>query len=97
MSRNVPMEFHWACRTGDVEKVTNLLSQNTEIDVKALNEMGTLHNAVYEKFTEIVKVLLKIGVNDNVLDCFGNTPLIRAVGYEANLRIVQILLEMVQI
>ena len=93
MSRNVPMEFHWACRTGDLEKVTNLLSQNTEINVKALNEVGTLHNAVNEKFTEIVKVLLKIGVNVNGLDCFGNTPLNRAVGYKANLRIVQILLE----
>ena len=27
------------------------------------------------------------------MDCFGNTPLNRAVGYKANLRIVQILLE----
>ena len=93
MSGNVTMEFHWACRTGDLEKVTNFLSQKAQIDVKALNEKCTLHSAVSSRFTEIVKILLKIGCNVNGLNWLGNTPLNWAVGFESNLPIVQILLE----
>ena len=66
--KNVTLEFHQACIKGDLEKVTNLLSRKEEIDLKALNEKCTLHNAVSSRFTEIVKVLLKIGVNINGLD-----------------------------
>ena len=92
-NEHVTKEFDEASFNGSLKKVTKLLSRKEEINVKALDEKYTLHNALTSRYTEIVKILLKIGVNVNGLDCFGNTPLNRAVGYKANLRIVQILLE----
>ena len=85
--------FHEASINGDVEKVTKLLSRKGDIDVKALNEKCTLHSAVSFRFTEIVKILLKIGCHVNGLNWLGNTPLNWAVGFESNLPVVQILLE----
>ena len=40
MSGNVTMEFHWACRTGDLEKVTNFLSQKMP-DESTINFYGS--------------------------------------------------------
>ena len=91
--KNVTLEFHKACIAGDLTKVTKLLSRKEQIDVKALNEKRTLHKAVSSGFTEIVKILLNIGVNINGLDFYGEMPLHLAVHYKADLLIVQILLE----
>ena len=90
---NFTLEFHEASINGNLEKVTNLLSRKEEIDLKALNEKCTLHNAVEGRFTEIVKILLNIGVNVNRLNLYGEMPLHWAVHYNADLLIVQILLE----
>ena len=65
---NVTLEFHEASTNGNLAKVTNFLSRKEEIDLKSPDEKCTLHNAASSRFTEIVKVLLKIGVNINGLD-----------------------------
>ena len=89
----VTKEFHKASINGDLEKVTNLLNRKEEINVNDLENTNTIHTAVQKGFTEIVKILIKIGINVNDIDCHGNTPLHLACHYSRNLTIVKILLE----
>ena len=94
MSENVTMEFHLACIRGDIDKVTNLLSRKEEIDVKQLDKNHTLERAVFYEDSEIVELLLKIGVNVNQKERFlGTTPLHGACAREGNLAIAKILLD----
>ena len=65
MSENVTKEFHEACIKGDLEKVTNLLRRNEEIDIKQLDKNDTLERVVGKGCSEIVKLLLELGVNVN--------------------------------
>ena len=87
----VTNEFHKACINGNVEKVTNFLSRKEEIDVKQLDKKYTLEKAVLYGYSEIVELLLEIGVNANKKNT-GLRPLHYACD-GGNLKIVEILLE----
>ena len=39
---NVTLEFHEACKKGDLDEITKLLSRKEEIDVKQLDKEFTL-------------------------------------------------------
>ena len=88
---NVTLEFHEACKRGDLNNVTNLLQRKEEIDVKQLDTNYTLETAVKDGYSVIVELLLKIGVNANQKHS-GLRPLHYACDI-GNLKIVEILLE----
>ena len=91
---NITLEFHEACKRGDVAKATNLLQRKEEIDVKQLDKNHTLERAVMYGDLEIVKLLLKIGVNVNQKDrFFGFRPLHLVCAKDGNLTIAKVLLE----
>ena len=90
---NVTLEFHEACLRGDLVKVINLLSRKEDIDVKQLDKRFTLGYVVQNGDSEIVELLLKIGVNVNQkIRIFGLRPLDFAC-IRKNLEIVQLLLQ----
>ena len=94
-TENVTKEFHDACIKGDLKKVTNLLSRKEEIDVKQLDRNDTLERAVMYGHleSEIVKMLLELGVNVNKKGKFyGATPFLLACAI-GHLPIVKLLLE----
>ena len=88
------LEFHEACKRGDLDKVTNLLSRKEEIDVKQLDIKSTLQYAAKNGHLEIVELLLRIGVNVNQKDStiFGIRPLHCACA-SGNVKIAKMLLD----
>ena len=64
-TENVTKQFHQACIKGDLEKVTNLLKRKEEINAKKLDKRNTLESAVMHGKSEIVKLLLELGVDVN--------------------------------
>ena len=90
---NVTLEFHEACKKGDLDEITKLLSRKEEIDVKQLDNEFTLAIVAQNGDLEIVELLLKIGVNVNQkIRIFGLRPLDFAC-IRKNLEIVQLLLQ----
>ena len=91
---NVTMKFHEACLRGDLDEITNLLQRKEDIHVKQLDKNHTLESTVKNGYLEIVKILLKIGVNVNQKESLmGIRPLHCACAIEGNLAIAEILLE----
>ena len=88
---NVTMEFHEACKTGDIKKVRFLLSKREKINVNRLDKRFTLSLVVMKGNAEIVKILLSLGVNVNEND-IGCTSL-HVACQEGNSPITEILLE----
>ena len=73
---NITLEFHEACKKGDIDKVTKILQRKEEIDVVQLDKQFTLKRAVQNGDSGIVQLLLRIGVNVNQKDRFyGIRPL----------------------
>ena len=63
---DITIEFHEACINGDLKRASNLLRNEREvIDVTKLDKRHTLCKTVQNKHEEIVKLLLKIGINVN--------------------------------
>lgn len=89
--KNVTLEFHEACKTGDIKKVKFLLSKKEKIDVNILDEQDTLTHVVFMGDADIVKILLSLGVNVNEKG-IGFT-LLHVACEEGNLPIVELLLE----
>ena len=90
---NVTEEFSEACITGDLDKVTNLLSRKEKIDVKQLDKYFTLQRAVmYDHSAEIVELLLKIGVNANQKDGYFRVTPLQCACVNGNLTIAKKLL-----
>ena len=91
---NVTIEFLEACQRGNFDKVKNLLRRKEEIDVKLLDKTFTIGSAVKNGDSEIVELLLKIGVNVNQKGSFmGIRPLHLACARCGNLAIAKILLD----
>ena len=90
---NITLNFHEACKRGDLNEITKLLSRKEEIDVKQLDKEFTLGIVAQNGDLEIVELLLKIGVNVNQkIRLFGLRPLHFACKRK-NLGIVQLLLQ----
>ena len=90
--KNVSMEFHEACMTGDAKKVRFLLSKKEKINVNRLDEKVTLSQHVEIKANaDIVYILLSLGVNVNEKG-IGFTSL-HVACHKGNLYIAEILLE----
>ena len=89
--KNVTVEFHEACLTGDIKKVKFLLSKKEKINVNRLDEQDTLTHVVFMGDADIVKILLSLGVNVNEKG-IGFT-LLHVACEEGNLPIVELLLE----
>ena len=90
---NVTKEFHEACIEGYLKKVTILQRRNEEIDIKQLDKNDTLERVVGKGCSEIVKLLLKIGVNVNKKGRFyGATPFLLACA-KGHFLIAKLLLE----
>ena len=88
------MTLHDACKRGDLEEVTSLLSKK-ECDINAVNTDGEspLHIACEYGHLEIVKVLSKNEkCNLNTKNMYDNTPLHLAC-YKKLLHIIRVLLE----
>ena len=86
--------WHDACKSGDLRKVTFLLS-NKGWDINALNMDGEspLHIACEYGHLEIVKVFLKDKKCDlDIQNSYGNTPL-HVACYTKSLDIIRLLLE----
>ena len=91
---NVTMEFHEACKKGDLDEITNILQRKEDIDVMLLDNQFTLKKAVQNGDSGIVQLLLRIGVNVNQKDRFyGIRPLHCACAAWGNLAIAKILLD----
>ena len=91
---NITLEFHEACKKGDIDKVTKILQRKEEIDVVQLDKQFTLKRAVQNGDSGIVQLLLRIGVNVNQKDKFyGIRPLHCACAAWGNLAIAKILLD----
>ena len=91
--KSITSQFRDACEAGNLKKVKNLLARNKKISVKYLNLMYTLNLAVLDGYSNIVKLLVEMGVNVNKADSyFGCRPLHTACrrGY---LKIAKILVE----
>ena len=91
--KNVTMEFHEACKTGDIKKVKFLLSKKEKINVNQLDEEDTLSNFVRKRNADIVKTLLSLGVNVNEQGFGGITPLHWACARADNLTVAKILIQ----
>ena len=91
---DVTIEFHDACINGDLKKASNLFrNEREEIDVTKLDKRNTLCITVQNKHEEVVKLLLKIGVNVNQQGFNNETPLHWACGSSASLKITKLLLQ----
>ena len=89
--KNVTVEFHEACLTGDIKKLKSLLSEKEKINVHRLDENFTLFHVVREGNADIVKILLSLGINVNEKG-IGFT-LLHVACEEGNLPIAEILLQ----
>ena len=91
---NITLNFHEACKRGDLDKVTNLLQRKEEIDVKQLDKKFTLGRTVQNEDSGIVQSLLRIGINVNQKHSpTGIRPLHYACAAWGNLAIAKILLD----
>ena len=62
---DVTTEFIHACLTGDLDTLNNLLRRKEEIDVKQLDKCPLLKIAVRKGHLDIVRRLVRVGVNVN--------------------------------
>ena len=90
MVNDITSEFHKACINGDLKTVSSHLCKQEQIKVKRLDNKfeSTLCKTVEKNHTEIIKVLLEIGVDVNQLDWQRRIPL----HYASDLSIAKILL-----
>ena len=88
---DVTTEFLLACSDGDPEKLTHLLRRKEEIDVKRLDKSHLLETATRKGQLEIVRLLLRVGVNPTY-PIGGDRPLHFACKV-GNLPIAELLLE----
>ena len=93
MTGNVTTEFRLACHFGELEKLTNLLRRKEEIDVKQLERRNLLLRAVMYGQSEIVRLLLTVGVNANQSDRFVRSRPLHFACLSGHLSIVELLLE----
>ena len=59
--------FHEACINGNLHLAISLLNKKEEIDLTQLEEKNTLAIVIGQEHEEILKLLLKIGMNVNQL------------------------------
>ena len=88
--------FHEACINGNLHLAISLLSNKEEIDLTQLEEKNTLAIVIGQEHEEILKLLLKIGMNVNQqvgVKPFQRTLLHHACLLNPNPTIVKILLE----
>ena len=85
--KNVTKEFIQACFRDDLDKLTSLLKRKDEIDVKQLDKWPLLGRAVREGQLEIVRQLIRVGVNVNPTNPIGrDSPLHFACKISTNSR-----------
>ena len=93
-SEDVTNEFHYACVNSELDKVHKLLTKKEVIDVKQLEEKGTLFISVKEGHEKVVNVLLQIGVNANNKPGLLTYSIIKwAISLKGNFAIVKSLLK----
>ena len=88
--------FHEACINGNLHLAISLLNKKEEIDLTQLEEKNTLAIVIGQEHEEILKLLLKIGMNVNQqvgVKPFQRTLLHHACLLNPNPTIVKILLE----
>ena len=92
---DVTIAFHEACINGDLHLAISLLNKKEEIDLTQLEEKNTLAIVIGQEHEEIIKLLLKIGMNVNQqvgVKPFQRTLLHHACLLNPNPTIVKILL-----
>ena len=92
-SNNLTIAFHEACINDDLHLATSLFRNKGEIDVTQLDEMETLFKTIKRQNSEIVKLLLEIGVNVNQRNWLGKTALQLTCKFDTNLSITHLLVE----
>ena len=91
--KSITSQFRDACEAGNLKKVKSILARSKKISVKYLNLMYTLNLAVMDGYSNIVKILVDMGVNVNKGDSYyGSKPLHNACR-KGCMEIAQILLE----
>ena len=64
-----------AATKGYTAIVLLLLQHGANPNIKNIDGLTSLHNAVYERHIDVVKLLLKYGANPAIKDGIGRTPL----------------------
>lgn len=70
-----PPELHQACESGDFDRVHELVSNGTDVDVKGIYSMTPLHLMCELGHVDMVKELISMGANINAQTTTGRTPL----------------------
>ena len=84
--------LHDAAKAGDTTKISQLLNQGSDINVKGCFNIETpLNTAVVANNIEVVRLFISRGAQLNVTDQFGNTPL-HAAAERNNIPIMQVLI-----
>lgn len=83
-----------ASKTGDYEKMKELLAKGAQVNIRAEDEEGNtpLFNAIERNDLQMVKSLLAHGADVNLTDRKNNTPLLLAVS-EGNSQLASLLIE----
>ena len=92
-SKTLVTEIHEACMKRETEKVSNLLKDSENFDMKEIDEKGTLIFALKKGHSEIVETLLKYGADANSKTKHGESVLHIASEF-GNVAIVRKLLEL---
>jgi len=84
--------LHDAAKAGDTTKITQLINQGSDINVKGCFNIETpLHTAVVSNNIEVVRLFISRGAQLNTADQFGNTPL-HITAEKNNIPVMQVLI-----
>lgn len=74
-----------AVESGNLHQLRRLLDTSLTTEVQVIKKDGKtlLHTAVFHHQLECVQFLLEFGIDANILDDFGNTPLLEILLYKA--------------
>ncbi len=90
-SPDLPISLHEAATLGDINQVTLLVSQGTDIDAWDFDNKAPLHYAAMNGHKQVVELLLAKGADLNTESSAGSTALSYAAG-EGQLNVVRFLI-----
>ena len=91
--KSITSQFRDACEAGNLKKVKSILARSKKISVKYLNLMYTLNLAVMDGYSNIVKILVDMGVNVNKGDSYLEMRPLHDACRQGYLKIAEILVE----